>query len=131
MIIQDPATELVTGHVGIGNMLLKEMFSPIGAPKEDDNGIDWADDLKFYINNDNEVLSKVLFPAIRKHTRYIDHPKAFKLYVRPLETCAEMYSKKFQVENFHEKLTKESLLELAKQIAEEQNKIIARGDYEN
>lgn len=112
-------------------MLLKEMFSPIGAPKEDDAGIDWADDLKFFIDNDNDVLSKVMFPAIRKHQRYVDHPKAFKLYVKPLETCAEMYCKKFQVENFSEKFPKQSLLELAKKIAEEQNKIISRGEYED
>ena len=29
-------------------MLLREMFSPIGAPKDEQQEIDWIDDLKFF-----------------------------------------------------------------------------------
>ena len=40
-------------------MLLREMFSPIGAPKEQESDIDWIGDLKFFIDNDTDVLSKM------------------------------------------------------------------------
>ncbi len=40
-------------------MLLKEMFSAIGAPKEtDQQDIDWLDDLKFFIDNDDTMLNQ-------------------------------------------------------------------------
>jgi hypothetical protein len=34
-------------------MLLKEMFSAIGAPKDEQADIDWLDDLKFFIDNND------------------------------------------------------------------------------
>lgn len=110
-------------------MLLKEMFSPIGAPKTEEQEVDWLGDLKFFIDNDSDMLSNHFFPAIKKHEKYLNHPSAYKIYIRPLEMCAEEYCKKYQVENQHEKFPKESLIELAKHIANEQNQFIERGDY--
>ena len=109
-------------------MLLKEMFSAIGAPKEDE-AIDWIGDLKFFIDNDTDVLSKQFFPAIKKHQQYKGHPQAYKLYLRPLEGVCETYCQKFNIENKGEIFPKEKLIELAKHFAEEQEKIIERGDY--
>ena len=65
------------------------MFSPIGAPKDDKEDIDWLGDLKFFIDNDSDVLSKQFFPAIRKHQEYKGHPDAYKLYIKPLEGVCE------------------------------------------
>jgi hypothetical protein len=111
-------------------MLLNEMFSPIGAPKEDDREIDWLGDLKFFIDNENDMLTHHLFPAVKKHSRYIDHPKAYKIYIRPLEKCLEAYCKKFEIKDRNEKFPKESLTELAKKICEEQKKHLEDGDYD-
>ena len=41
-------------------MLLKEMFSAIGAPKEQDQEIDWLDDLKYFIDNEDGTMKKKL-----------------------------------------------------------------------
>ena len=111
-------------------MLLREMFSPIGAPREDESEIDWVDDLKFYIDNDTDILSRQMFPAIKKHMKHVDHPQAFKLYLRPLKQCTEMYCEKFNVDGKEEKFSAEVLQGLAKKIAEEQNRHIKNGDYD-
>jgi hypothetical protein len=109
-------------------MLLREMFSPIGAPKEEDD-IDWIGDLKFFIDNDSNILSRQFFPAIRKHQQHKGHPDAYKLYLRPLEGVCETYCKKFEVKNREEAFPKEKLIELAKNFANEQEKHIEHGDY--
>jgi len=131
VIILDRDIKQDIGPVGNGNMLLKEMFSPIGAPKDEAGDIDWIDDLKFYIDNDRDVLTKNLFPAVRKHQEYRNHPKAYKIYIRPVQKCVKSYCDKFQIDEPEKKFPKGSLIALAKRIAEEQNKHIARGDYEN
>lgn len=110
-------------------MKLLEMFSPIGAPKEDDQEIDWIDDLKYYIDNDTDSLSKYFFPAIKKHSKYIGHPKAFTLYMKPIEHCLGLYCKKFKIDDTTSKFPKDSLIKLAKTIATEQEKHIKSGNY--
>ena len=111
-------------------MLLKEMFSPIGAPRDDQQqDIDWIGDLKFFIDNDSQILSKQFFPAIIKHQQHRGHPDAYKLYLSPLVGVCETYCKKFEVSNKQEVFTKEKLIELAKHFAEEQERHIERGDY--
>jgi hypothetical protein len=110
-------------------MLLREMFSPIGAPKDEKDEIDWLGDLKFFIDNDSDVLSKQFFPAIRKHQEYKGHPDAYKLYIKPLEGVCETYCNKYDVDERSTKFPKEKLIELAKHFAEEQERHIERGDY--
>jgi hypothetical protein len=110
-------------------MLLKEMFSPIGAPKPDNNDVDWLDDLKFFIDNDTDTLSKHFFPAVQRHKQHLGNPNAFKIYIKPLEMCKEAYCEKYEVEKPEEKFTKEQLIELAKKIALEQEANIKHGDY--
>jgi len=111
-------------------MKLNELFSPIGAP-EDNQDINWLEDLKFFIDNDNEVTSNVMFPAIKKHKKYAGHPDAYKIYIKPLQTCKEMYCSKYGVEDAGNKFTKETLINMARKIASEQEKFIERGDYED
>jgi hypothetical protein len=110
-------------------MLLREMFSPIGAPNSEQDEIDWLDDLKFFIDNDTNVLSHHFFPAIKKHHDYHNHADAYKFYIRPLERCKDIYCNQFKVDKPEEKFPKEQLIVLAKRIADEQNKFIEKGDY--
>jgi hypothetical protein len=112
-------------------MLLREMFSPIGAPKDDQQEVDWLDDLKFFIDNDNKSLEQYFFPAIKRHKEHQGNPNAFKVYIRPIEQCKEMYCQKYEVANSEEKFPKEKIIELAKRFASEQEKFLERGDYEN
>ena len=42
-------------------MLLREMWSAIGAPKQDQEEIDWIDDLHFYIDNNDQLLNRYFF----------------------------------------------------------------------
>jgi hypothetical protein len=120
----------VIGPAGNGKMKLYELFSPIGAPKENDD-INWHGDFKFFIDNDNSVLSNVMFPAIKKHMNYRGHPSAYKIYIKPLQQCKEMYCNKYKIETPEEKFTKEDIIGMARKIAAEQEKYIERGDYED
>ena len=106
------------------------MFSPIGAPKESEQDIDWLGDLKFYIDNDEKMLSNHFFPAVRRHQEYRGNPNAYKLYIKPIERCLESYCNKFEIQDREQKFPKEALIELAKQIAKEQENHIEAGDYE-
>ena len=106
------------------------MFSPIGSPK-DEPEIDWLGDLKFFIDNDTKTLDQHFFPAIDRHKAYVGNHNAYKIYIRPLEMCKEEYCKKYEIADPGEKFPKEKLIELAKQLANEQEKHIKNGDYED
>ncbi len=111
-------------------MLLREMFSAIGAPKEDDQQeIDWLDDLKFFIDNDDKMLTNYFFPAVKRHKENKGNPEVFKVYLRPIEHCLDHYCEKYDIENRQEKFPKEQLIALAKKFAEEQEKFIDDDDY--
>ena len=112
-------------------MKLFELFSPIGAPKEDDQDIDWIGDLKFYLDNDEKMLSNYFFPAVKRHQEYQGNPNAYKIYIKPIEKCLDSYCQQYEIQDREIKFPKEKLIELAKQIAEEQEKHISNGDYEN
>ena len=105
------------------------MFSPLGGPKEVDKEVDWLDDLKFYIDNNNDLLSKSIFPAVEKHKKYVDHPAVYKIYLKPLQSCVESYCNTFEIDEKEKIFSKEKIIELAKHIAEEQNNYIKKGDY--
>lgn len=110
-------------------MLLREMFSPIGAPKEDQRDIDWLGDLKYFIDNDDQHLTKGLFPAVQRHKEHLGNPNVYKVYIRPLERACEDYCKKYDIQDKEVKFSKEKLIDLAKEIANEQEKFIKKGDY--
>lgn len=106
------------------------MFSPVGAPHGEQQDIDWLDDLKFFIDNDNTMLNQYFFPAVKKHKEHKGHPDAYKIYIRPIERCMGHYCKKFDIDKPEEKFPKEKLIDLAKRFATEQEKHIEHGDYD-
>lgn len=107
------------------------MFSAIGAPKQDQEEVDWLDDLKFFIDNDDDALDRYFFPAIKKHKKYKGHPDAYKLYIKSIEHCKDNYCKKFEIDEPEEKFPKDKIIDLAKRFAEEQEKHIEKGDYDS
>jgi len=111
-------------------MLLREMFSPIGAPREDESEIDWMDDLKFYIDNDTDILSRTMFPAIKKHMQHTEDPRAYKIYLKPLQSCMQQYTEQFDIDEPETKFPKEQMIKLARKIADEQKQHIQNGDYD-
>jgi len=111
-------------------MLLKEMFSAIGAPKDEQQEIDWLDDLKFFIDNDSKMLDQYFFPAVQRHCAHRGNPNVFKVYIRPLEKCMGHYCDKYDVDDAEQKFPKDKLIDLAKRIADEQEKHIEKGDYD-
>jgi hypothetical protein len=111
-------------------MLLKEMFSPIGSPKEDDQDIDWIGDLKFFIDNDEKMLENYFFPAVERHREHAGNPNAWKLYMRPIRKCLKSYLEQYEVETPEDKFTDETLQTLAEKICKEQERFIDEGDYD-
>jgi len=110
-------------------MLLKEMWSPLGGPKADNSEVDWLDDLKFFIDDNEDLVSRFMMPAVHKHAEYKDHPSAFKLYVQPISKCAEMYCNRFDL-NKEEIFPESKIIELAQQMCEQQKQFIDKKDYE-
>ena len=111
-------------------MLLREMWSAIGAPKDDTQDIDWLDDLKFFMDNDDAMLNQYFFPAVKRHKEHQGNPRVFKVYIRPIETCLDHYCEKYDIDDREEKFPKEKLIDLAKRIADEQEKYLEKGDYD-
>ena len=107
------------------------MFSPIGGPGNEEKEIDWISDLKFFIDNDDAMLSNYFFPAFKKHEEHIDDPKSYKIYFKPIQAALNSYCEKFNVQDKKEKFPNEALIALARQICDEQAKHIKNGDYEN
>lgn len=110
-------------------MLLQEMFSPLGGPREDEQSVDWTDDLKFFIDNDNDLLNKYILPTVMVHKKYVNHPDAYKLYLKPIQKCCESYADTFEVEDIEEKIPGDKLEELARHICDIQRECIKNGDY--
>ena len=105
------------------------MFSPIGAPGPEKDDVDWLGDLKFFIDNDDQLLNKYFFPAVDRHKQHVGNPNAYKIYIRPIENCCKEYCEKFEIEEPETKFPKEKLIELAKKIANQQDKFLSKGDY--
>lgn len=110
-------------------MLLQELFSRPEDFANSEKDIDWLGDLKVFLDNDDETLSKYFFPAVDRHKENPDDDNAFKLYIRPLSACAEKYCKTYQLPEKNTFFPPEKIIELAKKIAAEQKAYIKRGDY--
>lgn len=111
-------------------MLLKEMFSPLGGENAKEQSIDWADDLKFHIDNTDELLERSIFPVLDKHQEMGDAPEAWKLYLNPVKQCLRHYSEKYEIEEVGKKFTSDMLEAVARKICSEQAKHIKDGDYD-
>ena len=105
------------------------MFSPIGAPKDNEQEVDWLDDLKFFIDNNDVLLNHHFFPAIKRHEEHKGNPHVFKVYIKPIQTAMEDYCDKYDISDRTEKFPKEKLIDLAKKFAEQQERHIGKGDY--
>jgi hypothetical protein len=127
--IQDHAGRHAIGLVGLGKMRLNEMFSPLGGPVDDQSDVDWLDDLKFFIDNDDKMLETYIFPALRKHEKNTDYADPYKFYVRPIMQCMKIYCEQYQIEDPEEKFPPNKIIDLAKMMADIQSKFIEDGDY--
>jgi hypothetical protein len=108
--------------------LFSQNFSDQRDPEED---IDWVSDLKFYIDNDDNLLTNYIFPAVAQQKKINDKDAAYKVYIKPLRQCAMSYCDKFETEKPHKELfPTKSIVKLAKSFAETQNSFIEKGDYE-
>jgi len=125
-------TRHAIGHVGLGNMKLFELFSRNPEDQKDpDNDINWLDDLKFYIDNNDDILTKYIFPAVAQQKKHSDSDTSYKVYVKPLRQCAIEYCDKFQTEKPHKELFPTTdIVKLARNFADKQKSFIEKGDYE-
>jgi hypothetical protein len=111
-------------------MLLREMFSPIGGPREDElSEVDWIGDLKAFIDDNESLLTKRIMPAIGKHKQHLKNPNAYKIYIKAIKLCADDYCNQFDIKE--KVFTPEKIVELAKIYADQQEQFINHGDYEN
>jgi hypothetical protein len=125
-------TRHAIGHVGLGNMKLFELFSrnPEAEQKPEEE-INWLDDLKFFIDNNDDLLTQQIFPAVARHKQHKDSDSAYKVYVKPLRQCAIKYCDKFETEKPHKELFPTSaIVKLARHLADQQGSFIEKGDYQ-
>lgn len=110
-------------------MKLIEFFTSAEKEKIEDE-VDWIDDLKFYMDNNDHILSQYFFPAVKKHQKYKDREDTYKIYVPVLYNCIKQYCSEFNIKDPETKFTKDKILDMAKKISTEQQTYIDRGDYE-
>jgi len=110
-------------------MKLMELFSHNEKDKQDD--IDWIGDLKFYIDNNDSMLERHIFPAMKRHKKHVGKNGVYKLYMKPLKQCLRSYCEEYDVDDPESKFNEEALTELAKHFAEIQERFIANGDYDS
>jgi hypothetical protein len=108
---------------------LVEMFSAIGAPKEDNQDIDWLDDLKFFIDHNHDLQVNKIIPTVHKHREHAEKPDAYKLYMKPLMDCVNEYCETFDVEDKEECFPVGKIEELARNIASVQENYIKNNHY--
>jgi len=114
-------------------MRLLELFD-IPADTKDkrlSQDIDYAGDLKFFIDNDNDLLSKFFFPVVKQQSEHLHSPDFYKHYLKPVKHCAELYVKEYDLDDIkNEIFTDETFTNIAKRFAEEQKSHIESGEYD-
>jgi len=116
-------------------MKLMELFAPPSEMKEKDERLDpeinYLEDLKYFIDTEDDVLSKFFFPAISQQKKQSDKENSFKLYVEPVKKTVSIYCKKFKLEDIQDKIfNNDSVIKVAKRIADEQTNHIKKKDYD-
>ena len=111
-------------------MKLMEIFSR-PAEKDQVDDIDWLGDLKFYIDNNESMLEKYIFPAMKRHKKHVGKPGVYKLYMKPIQQCLKSYCEKYDIDDPDSKFNEEALTELAKHFAQIQEQFINKGDYDS
>ncbi len=112
-------------------MKLMELFSPTEKEiKKYDPEVDYLDDLKFWISNNDDLVSKVLMPAIKKQKSNPADENTYRYYVKPLEKCCDIYCKQFDLTDSQKEIFgSDEIVRLAKRISQEQKNYIDKGDY--
>jgi hypothetical protein len=83
------------------------------------------------MDNDNEALTNVLFPAIKAHKQNLEDESAYRHYMKPIKITVEKYCDQFDLADIKDEIfDNESLINLAKRIAEEQKYHIENKDYD-
>ena len=111
-------------------MLLREMFSPIGGSREEEQEVDWLDDLKFFIDHNHDLLTTQMMPAIHRQQKNPDAEDAYKIYMKPLMNCVNVYCETFDIDEKEECFPVDKLEGLAKNIAGIQATYIKDGSYD-
>jgi len=116
-------------------MKLMELFAPPAEMKEKDKRLDseinYLDDLKYFIDTENDVLSKFFFPAISQQKKQADKENSFKLYIEPVRKTVSIYCKKFKLEDIQDKIfNNDSVIKIARRIADEQSDHIKKKEYD-
>lgn len=106
------------------------MFSPLGNPSDEEQDINWIEDLKFYMDNEERILQRYVYRSIKKHIANLGSDKAYKLYVPTIVSCIKDYCNKFEITDAETKFSKDDILGLAKQMAADQEVHIKNGDYD-
>lgn len=111
-------------------MLLREMFSPLGGPKDEEQEVDWIDDLKFFIDHNHDLLTTQMMPAIHRQKEHQNSNDAYQLYMKPLMNCVNVYCETFDIDEKEECFPLNKLEELARNIASIQENYIKAGNYD-
>ncbi len=114
-------------------MRLFEIFGhePENKDERRNSDIDYVSDLKFFIDNDNELVSQTLFPAIKKHRKLGGDPSQYQIYVSAVKSAIPKYCDEYRMTDIKDDVfTNEVIEKVCKRFAEEQGKYIERGDYE-
>ena len=74
-------------------MRLFELFShdPENKDTRLASDIDYASDLKFFIDNDDELTSQSLFPAVKKHKHLGGSPDQYQVYLDVVKSAIPKY----------------------------------------
>jgi hypothetical protein len=112
-----------------------ELFSPSAEMQEKDERLDpeinYLDDLKYFIDNEDTLLSKFFFPAISKQKKQADSEQSYKFYLEPVKKSVDIYCTKFKLEDLKDKIfDNDAVIKIAKKIAEEQKNHIMKKEYE-
>ena len=111
-------------------MLLNEVLDTNDVTVDNEQDVDWIGDLKFYIDQSNNLLEKFIFPVVEKHKKYVGNPDVYKLYIKPLTWCMFDYVRTYDITDKNQKFSMEDIVELAKYMAYQQEEFIKNGDYD-
>lgn len=113
-------------------MRLMELFSqPDNKDPRLNPDINYLDDLKFYVDNNSEMLSNIFFPAIKEQQAKNDPQEAYKLYIKPIRFAVEKYCEEYDLKDVKDDIfTDENVNEIAKRFATEQHNHINNKDYD-
>jgi hypothetical protein len=73
---------------------------------------------------------KTLYTGPNDEMHVVDHPNAYKLYMKPLMKCVNEYCETFDVENKEECFPVDKIEELAKNMASSQTNYIKDKQYD-